>query len=151
MRGHCLFWEQQNSEFPNWLAALSYATYPTASDLLSEVDERITSAVNHFKNKYYNWDVDNEMLTDSFFTTRLGSAGIVHMFNAAKALDPNCGMFMNEYSGNSFGGYSSAPYVTLINNLRSKGAPIHGIGIQAHLAENVALIPKVIILTFSSH
>ena len=141
MRGHCLFWEQQNSEFPNWLAALGYATYPTSSALLSAVDSRINSAVNHFKGKFVNWDVDNEMLTDSFFTTRLGSAGIAHMFNAAKAKDPNAGMFMNEYSGNSFGGYNSSAYVTRANTLIGLGATINGFGIQAHLAENATFNP----------
>ncbi|MFA5293608.1 MAG: endo-1,4-beta-xylanase [Phycisphaerae bacterium] len=142
MRGHCLFWEQENSEFPDWLAALGYATYPTASELLGEVDERIDSAVTHFKGKFYNWDVDNEMLTDNFFTSRLGSAGIVHMFNAAKALDPDCGMFMNEYNGNSFGGYSSTNYVNRANTLIGLGATIDGYGIQGHLAENVSFQPQ---------
>jgi hypothetical protein len=56
-------------------------------------------------------------------------------------LDPNCKLFVNEYSGNSFGGYDSGPYVTLINNLRGKGAPIHAIGIQAHLANDVNFNP----------
>jgi len=133
MRGHCLFWEQDNSNMPNWVLGLSYATYPTASDLLSEVDERINSAVNHFKDKFHNWDVDNEMLTDSQLTSRLGSGGIVHMFNAAKAIDSNCGMFMNEYSGNSFGGYDAGPYVTRATSLISQGATIDGYGIQAHV------------------
>lgn len=133
MRGHCLFWEQNNSNMPSWVPNLSYATYPTSSALLSAVDSRINSAVNHFKDKFHNWDVDNEMLTDSTFTTRLGSGGIVHMFNAAKAIDPNCSMFMNEYSGNSFGGYDAGPYVTRANSLISQGATIDGYGIQAHV------------------
>ncbi|MGD1043526.1 MAG: endo-1,4-beta-xylanase, partial [Sedimentisphaerales bacterium] len=133
MRGHCLFWEQNNSNMPSWVPNLPYATYPTSSALLSAVDSRINSAVNHFKDKFHNWDVDNEMLTDSTFTSRLGSGGIVHMFNAAKATDTNCGMFMNEYSGNSFGGYDAGPYVTRANSLISQGATIDGYGIQAHV------------------
>jgi len=142
MRGHCLFWEQVNGNFPAWLENLSYAAYPASSDMLGEVDERLNSAVNHFKGKFVNWDVDNEMLSDSFFTSRLGNAGIVHMFNASKAIDPNCGMFMNEYSGNSFGGYNSGPYVTRANTLIGLGATIDGYGIQAHLAENAAFQPQ---------
>jgi len=133
MRGHCLFWEQVNSNFPSWVQDLSYATYPASSDLLTEVDERLNSAVNHFRNKFYNWDVDNEMLTDDFFTSRLGDGGIVHMFNAAKAIAPECGMFMNEYSGNSFGSYNSYGYAFRANNLISMGATIDGLGIQGHV------------------
>ena len=142
MRGHCIFWEQDNSNFPSWVRTLAYATYPTASDMLSEVDERLNSAVNHFKGKFANWDVDNEMLSDSFFTTRLSTAGIAHMFNASKAIDPNCGMFMNEYSGNSFGGYDSAPYVTRANTLLGLGATIDGYGIQAHLNADQTFNPQ---------
>jgi GH35 family endo-1,4-beta-xylanase len=133
MRGHCIFWEQNNGNMPNWVPLLASATYPTPSDLLSEVDERLTSVVTRYKDKFHNWDVDNEMLTDSTLSSKLGSGGTVHMFNASKAIDPNCGMFMNEYSGNSFGGYDSAPYVTRANSLISQGAIIDGYGIQAHV------------------
>ncbi|MBN1392263.1 MAG: endo-1,4-beta-xylanase [Sedimentisphaerales bacterium] len=139
MRGHCLFWEQV-SQVQSWVQSLSYATYPTPSDLLTEVDERIDSAVNHYKNKFYNWDVDNEMLANSFYD-RLGEAGRVHMFQRTKLRDPNCGAFMNEYSGNSFGGYDSAPYVARASSLISMGAPIDGLGIQGHLGADLTFNP----------
>ncbi len=61
MRGHTLFWEQL-TYVQSWVQGLSYAAYPTASDLLSEVDERIDGAVSHFQGKFVHWDVDNEML-----------------------------------------------------------------------------------------
>ncbi len=142
MRGHCLFWEQVNDEFPSWVESLPYATYPTWSELLGEVDERIDGAVSHFNNKFYNWDVDNEMLTDDFFTSRLGDAGIAHMFQRAKSVDPDGGMFMNEYSGNSFGGYDSGRYVSRANSLISMGAPIDGLGIQGHLGADLTFYPQ---------
>jgi GH35 family endo-1,4-beta-xylanase len=141
MRGHCLFWEQNNSQMPSWVPGLGCNTYPTASDMNSEIDERIVSAVNHFKGIFHNWDVDNEMLTDNTFGC-YGETGRVHMFNYAKSLDPNCGMFMNEYSGNSFGGYSSSSYVNRANTLIGLGATINGFGIQAHLQENTTFQPQ---------
>jgi GH35 family endo-1,4-beta-xylanase len=141
MRGHCLFWEQ-TSQVQSWVQSLSYATYPTPSDLLTEVDERIDSAVNHYKNKFHNWDVDNEMLNNSFYD-RLGEGGRVHMFERAKLRDPSCGMFMNEYNGNSFGGYDSGPYVSRASSLISMGAPIDGLGIQAHLGANLTFDPAL--------
>ncbi|MFA7486326.1 MAG: endo-1,4-beta-xylanase, partial [Phycisphaerae bacterium] len=142
MRGHTIFWEQLNSEFPDWVRNLSYATYPTPSDLLDAVNSRIDSAVAHFAGKYSDWDVNNEMLSDNFFASRLGIAGIAHMFNRSKAVNPSGGVYMNEYSGNSFGGYDSGPYVTKANQLIAQGATIDGFGIQAHLAENVAFDPQ---------
>ena len=133
MRGHCLFWEQQ-SNVQSWVQALSYATYPTSSALLTRVDHHILDTVNHYKNKFKNWDVDNEMLSDSFYN-RLGAndEGRVHMYQYAQTVDANCGMFMNEYSGNSFGGYDATSYVNRANRLIALGAPIGGLGIQAHL------------------
>jgi GH35 family endo-1,4-beta-xylanase len=140
MRGHCLVWET-GAQTPSWVSGLECETYPTPSEMLEEVDERINSAVNHFKNKFHNWDVDNEMLSGSFYNC-LGEAGRAHMFNYGKAQDPTCGMFMNEYHGNSFGGYSSSAYVSRANSLiNTYGAQIDGFGIQAHLLENVTFSP----------
>lgn len=142
MRGHCLFWEQVNGEFPSWVQSLPYAAYPASSELLDEVNERIDSAVAHFAGKFTDWDVDNEMLSDNFFTSRLGHAGIAHMFRRAKAVNPDGGVYMNEYSGNSFNGYDSGPYVTRANTLIAEGADIDGFGIQAHLEANTNFQPQ---------
>jgi GH35 family endo-1,4-beta-xylanase len=148
-RGHCLFWEQwgTTTHVQQWVKDLNYAPYPTSSNLLTEVDERIDSAVNRYKNKFVHWDVDNEMLpTDPCtynFYNRLGEAGRAHMFDRAKLRDPNCLMFMNEYTGNSFGYYSSSEYVARYNNLISLGAPIDGLGIQGHLGADLTFDPAL--------
>lgn len=135
MRGHTLFWEQL-TYVQQWVQDLPYATYPTSSELLTEVDERIDSAVNHFKNKFLHWDVDNEMLpsgSDYRFYDRLGDGGRVHMFQRARSVDPDCLLFMNEYTGNSFGSYDGWTYASRANGLISQGAPIDGLGIQGHI------------------
>ncbi len=137
-RGHCLFWEQNNSQMPSWVKTLPCAEMP------AEVNERIDSAVNHYKNKFRHWDVDNEMVTDDFFGTCLGEAGRVNMFQRAKLRDPNCLMFMNEYAGNSFGWYDSGPYAARASSLRDDmGAPIDGLGIQGHLEANTPFYPEL--------
>ena len=127
MRGHCLFWEQ-TTMVPSWVQSLG------CSDMQTEIDERIDSAVTHFKNKFEHWDMDNEMLSNDFYGSCLGNQGRANMFIRANQVDPNCKLFMNEYNGNSFGGYDSAPYVTRTNQLIDLGAPIDGIGIQGHVA-----------------
>jgi GH35 family endo-1,4-beta-xylanase len=144
MRGHNIFWEQ-GSSLPSWVTTLGSAPWPQTSALYTACQNRLNSAVPHFQGKFVCWDVDNEQLTDSFFdklevvSTDVNSR--VWMYQRANQLDPNCKLFVNEYNGNSFGGYDSGPYVTLINNLRSKGAPIHGIGIQAHLNQDTTFDP----------
>jgi GH35 family endo-1,4-beta-xylanase len=126
MRGHCLFWEQ-TSMVPSWATSLS------CTELQGEVNERIDNGVGHFKDKFRHWDVDNEMLSNDFYGTCLGNQGRANMFIRAKQVDPNCKMFMNEYNGNSFGGYDSGPYVTRANQLIALGATIDAYGIQAHV------------------
>jgi len=134
MRGHTIFWEQENYALPGWVQDLSYEPYPAPSELLDEVDERIISAVNHFKGKFVQWDVDNEMLSDSFFNRLGGDTARVHMFQLAHQIDPDCKLYMNEYSGNSFGGYDGWGYVYRAYELLSNEAPIHGLGIQGHVS-----------------
>jgi GH35 family endo-1,4-beta-xylanase len=145
MRGHCIFWEQSSS-LPSWVTSLGYAPWPQTSALYTACQNRLNSAVPHFQNKFLHWDVDNEQLSDSLFDRLEVNPSDVNsrvwMHQRAHELDPTCKLFVNEYSGNSFGGYDSGPYVTLINNLRNKGAPIHGIGIQAHLQENTTFNPE---------
>jgi GH35 family endo-1,4-beta-xylanase len=140
MRGHCLFWEQ-GSQVQQWVKDLNYAPYPTPSELLDEIDERITSAVSHFTGKYRHWDVDNEILASDFYN-RFGEAGRVHMFQLAHAVDPCCKLFMNEYTGNSFGSYDPDGYIARANSLRAMGAPIDCLGIQSHLSIDVNLDPQ---------
>ena len=137
MRGHNIFWEQSSS-LPSWVTSLAYAPWPQTSALYTACQNRINSVVPHFQGKFVHWDVDNEQLSSSFFdelevvSTDVNSR--VWMYQRANQLDPNCILFTNEYSGNSFGGFDGSAYVALINNLRSKGAPIHAIGIQGHIS-----------------
>ncbi|MGA2916506.1 MAG: endo-1,4-beta-xylanase [Sedimentisphaerales bacterium] len=144
VRAPCLFWEYQGF-VQNWVKALDYKPWPQDCNLLKQCDERIVNAVTHLKNKIKQWDVDNEILpsgADCQFYDRLevSAADVnsrVWMFQRANQIDPNCKLFLNEYNGNSFGSWTSpsTDYVNLVNNLRSKGAPIHGIGIQGHLGQ----------------
>jgi GH35 family endo-1,4-beta-xylanase len=129
LRGHCLFWEQNNDQMPSWLKTLPCAEMP------DEINERIDSAVNRYKGQIVQWDVDNEMLSDNFFGSCLGESGRANMFNRANQIDPNCGMYMNEYTGNSFGGYDGNEYVARAKSLiNTYGAQIEGLGIQAHVS-----------------
>ncbi len=136
MRGHNIFWEQSSS-LPSWVTSLAYAPWPQTSALYTACQNRINSVVPHFQGKFVHWDVDNEQLSSSFFdelevvSTDVNSR--VWMYSRAHQLDPNCILFTNEYSGNSFGNFDGSAYVALINNLRSKGAPINAIGIQGHI------------------
>ncbi len=79
------------------------------------------------------WDIDNEMLSGHFYDC-LGEAGRAHFFEQANQVDPDCAMYMNEYSGNSFGGYDGGAYAKRAEGLIALGAPVEGLGIQAHIS-----------------
>ena len=124
MRGHCLFWEKQ--EFaPPWLVALDQR------DLRAAAERRLASAVSRYAGRLVAWDVNNEVLDGSFYRERLGPDATAWMFREAARLDPGTPLFVNEY------GILGEPekterYLTLIRDLRSRGAEVGGIGIQSH-------------------
>ena len=133
LRGHCIMWEQSNSQMPSWLKTLG------CSEMVPEINERVDSIVGRYAGQIVSWDVDNEMLPTgsdyNFFGTCLGDSGRANVFNRAKSIDPGCGMYMNEFTGNSFGGYDGNEYVARANSLiNTYGAQIDGLGIQAHVA-----------------
>ena len=117
---------------PNWVLGLPCATYPTASEMMDEMEERMDSIVNRYKGQIVSWDVDNEMLSDDEFAC-IGETGRAHMFKYANNIVPNCGFYMNEYWGNSFGGNDGNEYVARAEGLIALGAPVEGLGIQAHI------------------
>jgi GH35 family endo-1,4-beta-xylanase len=129
MRGHCIYWEVEGT-VQQWIKDLSYAPLPATSPLRSAVESRMNSAVNHFKGKFVHWDVDNEMLHGSFYKDRLGPAIHPWMFQAAHAIDPNCKLFVNDYS--VVAGNETEAYKAQIQDLINNGAPVQGIGAQCH-------------------
>jgi len=130
MRGHCIYWEVQNN-VQTWIQDLAYAPLPATSALRTAVENRMNSAVNHFKGKFVHWDVDNEMLHGSFYKDRLGDSIHTWMFQAANAIDPDCKLFVNDYS--VVAGNQTEAYKTQIQNLLDDGAPVQGIGAQCHM------------------
>jgi endo-1,4-beta-xylanase len=135
VRGHCIYWEVEGA-VQDWIKSLAYALLPATSALRTAVENRMNSAVNHFKDKFVHWDVDNEMLHGSFYKDRLGEAIHPWMFQAAHAIDPNCKLFVNDY-GVVAGGQTEA-YKAQIQNLLDNNATVHGIGAQGHFGDTIS-------------
>lgn len=140
MRGHCIYWEVQNN-VQTWIQNLLYAPLPATSELRTAVESRMDSVVNHFKGKFVHWDVDNEMLHGSFYKDRLGADIHPWMFQAAQAIDPNCKLFVNDYS--VVAGNETEAYKTQIQNLLNADAPVQGIGAQCHFSGDTIDIATV--------
>jgi len=131
VRGHCLFWAVAENQ-PAWVRDLTYAPLPALSELRTAVENRMNSAVNHFKGKYLHWDINNEMLRESFYADRLGESIRVWMFQEANRIDPNCILFVNE-TGVIANGWFVEDCKNLINHLIDNGAPVHALGVQCHI------------------
>ncbi|KAK7467234.1 hypothetical protein VKT23_004292 [Stygiomarasmius scandens] len=66
------------------------------------------------------------------FTDTLGDSYIDIALQAAKAADPDTKLYINDFNIEGPGAKSTAMQ-NLVKDLQSRGIPINGVGIQAHL------------------
>lgn len=128
LRGHCIFWEVE-ATVQSWIRSLNN------NDLMTAVQNRLTSLLTRYKGKFKHYDVNNEMLHGSFYQDRLGKDIRANMFKTANQLDPDALLFVNDYHVEDGDDTRSTPekYIDQILELQEKGAPVGGIGIQGHI------------------
>ncbi|KAG8383793.1 hypothetical protein BUALT_Bualt04G0050600 [Buddleja alternifolia] len=128
LRGHCIFWEVE-ATVQSWIRSLS------KTDLMSAVQNRLTSLLTRYKGKFKHYDVNNEMLHGSFYQDHLGKDIRVNMFKIAYQLDSSATLFVNDYHIEDGCDTRSSPdkYIQHILDLQEQGAPVGGIGIQGHI------------------
>jgi endo-1,4-beta-xylanase len=131
VRGHVLVWHQQ---MPQWAQAL------TGAALVDAVRQHVIEAAQHFKGKVYAWDVVNEALQDApghplrpGIHSALGLEGMAEMFKLAREHDADAKLYYNDYNIEKLNTKSDAVY-ELVKQLQALGAPIDGVGFQAHLS-----------------
>ncbi|XP_050238704.1 endo-1,4-beta-xylanase 1-like [Mercurialis annua] len=128
IRGHCIFWEMEYA-IQSWVRSLN------GNDLMTAVQNRLTDLLTRYKGKFRHYDVNNEMLHGSFYQDRLGKDIRANMFRTAHQLDPSSTLFVNDYHIEDGRDIRSTPetYIQQILDLQEQGAPVGGIGIQAHI------------------
>jgi endo-1,4-beta-xylanase len=128
VRGHNLVW---HSQLPSWVSSLP------ASQVQSAMESHITTEVTHYKGEVYSWDVVNEPFNDDgtlrqdVFYNAMGSGYIADALRTAHAADPNAKLYLNDYSIEGENAKSDAMY-SLVQSLKSQGAPIDGVGLESH-------------------
>lgn len=134
-RGHCIFWEVE-ATVQSWIRSLN------KNDLMTAVQNRLTSLLTRYKGKFRHYDVNNEMLHGSFYQDRLGKDIRANMFKTAHQLDPSATLFVNDYHIEDGCDTRSCPekYIEHILDLQEQGAPVGGIGIQGHIDSPVGPI-----------
>lgn len=130
VRGHTLIWHQQ---LPDWL---SNGTY-TREELLTIMEEHVTTVVSRYRGRVDAWDVVNEAvegdgsLRQSIFLQTIGPEYIEYAFRWAAAADPEARLFYNDFGADGLGVKSEGVY-RLMESLLAKRVPVHGIGLQMH-------------------
>ncbi|MCC8246401.1 endo-1,4-beta-xylanase [Saccharothrix luteola] len=134
VRGHTLLWHSQN---PTWLEQGDFS----AEELREILREHITTVVGRYKGKIQQWDVANEIFTETgalrttenIWIRELGPGIIADAFRWAHEADPKADLYFNDYGVESVNAKSNA-YLALIKDLKAQGVPVHGFSAQSHLS-----------------
>ncbi|NMG18274.1 endo-1,4-beta-xylanase [Brasilonema bromeliae] len=146
-RGHALVWHEQ---LPEWFKEV--VNRQNAEKFLVE---HITTVTKHYAGKIHSWDVVNEAikpddglksgLRQTPWLKFLGPDYIELAYRVAAQADPKAMLVYNEN-----GLEHNAPeyevkrtaVLKLLERLKSRGTPIHALGIQSHLLGDASLNPK---------
>ncbi len=139
LRGHTLCWHNQT---PAWFLKDAKGQTVTKEVLLQRLKDHITTVVQRYKGTIYARDVVNEAISDSpnefyrnsEFYKICGDDFIAKAFEYAHAADPDALLFYNDY--NEISASKRSKIIKMIKDLKTKGVPVHGIGLQGHWAIN---------------
>lgn len=130
VRGHTLVWER----IPWWLDQGNF----TRDEITNLLKEYVQTTVKQYQGRIYAWDVVNEAfdnegnLKENFWLQHIGSDYIELAFRWAKEADPDALLFYNDYE-NEVSSAKTEATIKWLSELRQKGVPIDGIGMQMHL------------------
>ena len=133
VNGHTLVWHQQ---CPDWFFV--DGDKPAGRDLvLQRMRAHIAAVAGHFAGRVKSWEVVNEAIDDgpgyqrrSKWLTAIGEEFVAEAFAAAHAADPKAELYYNDYNIERQPKRDKA--LRLVRDLKKRGAPIDGIGIQGH-------------------
>jgi endo-1,4-beta-xylanase len=131
IRCHTLVW---HSQLPTWVSSGSW----TKATLTSVIETHMSNVMGHYKGQCYAWDVVNEAINDdgtwrdSVFYRVFGTEFLPISFAAAKKYDPNTKLYYNDYNL-EYNGAKTDRAVEIVKIIQAAGAPIDGVGFQAHL------------------
>jgi len=126
IRGHCIFWESEKYNL-QWVKDLD------KESLRQAVERRAKEVTTRYRGRISEYDVNNEMLENNFFRSRLGAEIADDMFRWAKEGDPNATLYLNEYLGSSV--KLLPTYESMVRSFLERKIPVGGIGIQAHFGD----------------
>jgi GH35 family endo-1,4-beta-xylanase len=132
-RGHVIVW-------PSWgrMPARLRGLEKDPAALRKALEERVDGQTQSLANLLDEWDVVNENYAHTDATDILGRSAMADWFRIAARNSPSTRLFYNDYvmfQGDGPGSPSETLY-SILAHLEADGAPIGGIGEQAHFGGN---------------
>ena len=135
VRGHTLVWKRQ---LPRWLTEGRFSR----DELVAILRDHILTVVGRYRGRVRIWDVVNEAISDSLhpgesrlrptlWLDGIGPEYIELAFRFAHEADPGARLFYNDAGAEELGPKSDAVY-GLLADLKGRGVPVHGVGLQMH-------------------
>jgi endo-1,4-beta-xylanase len=128
VRGHNLIWPC-NDDY--CLPADVVASFGDPEKLRARIDSHLKDILGTTQGQLVEWDVVNEPSANKRLAKILGEDEMAVWYKRAKELEPNARLFVNDY-GNLGEGTLDVEYKRIIQRLLDLGAPLEGIGLQAH-------------------
>ncbi len=135
VRGHVLVW-------PGWnnlpLAIRALRGTPQQAEIPARALAHIAEVVGATRELVEEWDVLNEPYANHDLMDLFGAAIQVDWFKAARAAHASAPLYLNDYSNHdaSLDAGHVAHFETTARYLKTQGAPIGGLGLQAHISAN---------------
>jgi endo-1,4-beta-xylanase len=135
VRGHTLVWHNQ---LPSWIEQRAW----TRDELTEVLRAHVHAVVGRYRGRIQYWDVVNEAISDlwgsrsTVWSQVIGPEYIEMAFRFAHEADPDALLFYNDYGTEGLGRKSTRMY-ELVSNHLDRGVPIHGVGLQAHINQDI--------------
>jgi len=149
VRGHNLVWAT-GGQTPSYAFGDGTNSPANQAVVTANIQEHIQNEVQHFGNKVYVWDVINEpfdpsqpdCLVHGPFYNVLGKSYIDIALQAARQYAPvGTQLFINDF--NTDEAPKLACVIKVVQDLKSRGIPIDGIGHETHVAVNFPSVQAV--------
>jgi GH35 family endo-1,4-beta-xylanase len=124
LRGHNIYWGIPN-RVQEWLKDMD------DNQLADALYTRARTIAARYKDRFAEYDLNNEMIHGNYYEDRLGEDITAKMVGWIKEYDQDAKLYLNDYD--VLTGNMLRPYVQQIQDLLHQGVPIDGIGVQGHL------------------
>lgn len=129
LRAHTLLWGGNDSHsMPDWIRSL-----PTPEAITDTCKMRVIREVTKYRGIIKEYDVLNEPLSGhaDWLRKTVGDSIIWNSFKWARSADPDAELYINDYNVEYNWG-QAVEYRDLILEMLENGAPVTGVGVQAH-------------------